>query len=84
MSIESSGKKGKITDGEDFYPASRVLVRKAPDGTEEILAKSVMDYCLCSDGVVYSTGSRILHRQNDGTVTEITKAKYAMRLQAVE
>ncbi|MBQ9696500.1 MAG: hypothetical protein IJV58_08745 [Oscillospiraceae bacterium] len=84
MSIEISGKKGKITDGEDFYPASRVLVRKAPDGTEEILAKSVMDYCLCSDGVVYSTGSRILHRQNDGTVTEITKAKYAMRLQAVE
>ncbi|MBR2913264.1 MAG: hypothetical protein IKK51_02770 [Oscillospiraceae bacterium] len=64
--------------------ASRVLVRRASDGTEEVLAKGVLDYALCGDGgVVYSNGSHILHRKPDGTVENIVKTRMAARLQVV-
>ncbi len=63
---------------------NRVLVRRAPDGTEEILAKAVLDYALCADGsVVYSNGSHILHRTADGSTQDLGKAKMAMCLQII-
>ena len=65
--------------------ANRVLVRRAPDGSEEVLAKGVLDYALCSDGgVVYSNGSHILYRKPDGNVESIVKTRMAARLQVVE
>lgn len=64
---------------------SRVLVRRTPDGTEEILAKAVLDYALCADGsVVYSNGSHILHRTAQGDTEDLGKARMAMCLQVVE
>lgn len=63
---------------------NRVLIRRKPDDTEEILAKAVLDYALCADGsVVYSNGSHILHRTASGT-EDLGKAKMAMCLQIVE
>lgn len=67
-----------------LLPRSRVLIRRAPDGTEEVIARSVLDYTLCKDGVVYSNGSHILHRRNDGTTEELCKVKLASKLQCIE
>ncbi len=62
---------------------NRVLIRRKPDGTEDILAKAVLDYALCADGsVVYSNGSHILHRTASGT-EDLGKAKMAMCLQII-
>ncbi len=67
-----------------ILPRNRVLIRRSPDGTEEILAKGVLDYTLCPDGsVVYSNGKHILLRNADGSVSEIVKEKLASRLVAV-
>ncbi len=64
---------------------SRVLVRRAPDASEEVLAKGVLDYALCRDGgIVYSNGAHILHRKADGTVEELVKIRMAAKLQIVE
>ena len=67
-----------------LLPRNRVLIRRAPDGTEEVIAKAVLDYGLCSDGVVYSNGAHILHRKADGTVEDVAKARLASKLQCVE
>lgn len=64
---------------------SRVLVRRAPDGTEEVLAKAVLDYTLCADGsVVYSNGAHILRRSADGTVENVVKTRMGRNLVIVE
>ena len=73
--------------GEEYpgiLPRSRVLVRRTPDGQEEIIARSVLDYCLCADGIVYSNGSHILHRTASGKTEQLTKARLAARMQCVE
>lgn len=68
-----------------ILPRSRVLIRRSSDGTEEILARGVLDYALCPDGsVVYSNGKHILHRAADGNVSELVKAKLASRLVVVD
>lgn len=64
-----------------ILPRSSVLLRRTPDGTEEILARGVLDYTLCTDGsIVYSNGRYILQRHPDGSVTELMKEKLATRL----
>ncbi len=74
--------------GEQFagiISRSRVLVRRSPDGTEEVLAKAVLDYALCKDGsVVYSNGAHILRRTASGSVENLVKTKLASKIQVVE
>ena len=73
--------------GEDFpgiLPHNRVLVCRQTDGTETVIAKGVLDYCLCSDGVVYSNGSHILHCPADGKPESIAKVRLASKLQVIE
>lgn len=67
-----------------ILPRSRVLVRRKPDGTEEIVAKGVLDYCLCKEGVVYSNGSHILRQTPDGKTEHLAKARLAVRLNVIE
>ena len=72
--------------GDEFpgiLPRTRVRVRRSKDGQEAVIARSVLDYCLCENGVVYSNGSHILHREADGRTTEICKVKLASRLQCI-
>ena len=58
-------------DGE-LVPATWVLVRRKPDGSESILAKNVVSYDLCADeGFVYTTGSNIFHVSAAGVSTKI-------------
>ncbi len=67
-----------------ILPKTRVLVRRTDDGKEEVMAKGVLDYCLCQDGFVYSNGSHILHRRQDGRTEQVAKAHIALRLTAIE
>ncbi len=81
--LKENTRKGENYPG--ILPRSRVLIRRTPDGTEEIIAKGVLDYTLRQDGsVVYSNGSHILHRTAEGNTENLVKEKLASRLQVVE
>ncbi len=81
-------RKENARSGEEFpgiLPRSRVLVKRLSDGTEEVIAKGVLDYTLCKDGsAVYSNGSHILHKTGSEKPAELAKAKLAVHLQVVE
>lgn len=65
-----------------ILPASRVLVRVAPDGTETVLRKGVLDYVVADTGEIYcSNGQYVLKLSPDGSKAEaVCKAKFAVRL----
>lgn len=72
-------KKGEKFAG--IMPLNRVLVRRSKDGTEDILKKGVLDYCICNDGtIIISNGSHITALAPDGSETHLAKAKLATRL----
>ena len=66
-----------------IFPRSRVLVRISPDGTETVVRKGVMDYTLCSEGVICSNGKEILLIGSDGTEKVIAKAELAEKLSVI-
>ena len=66
-----------------ILPHTRVLVKRTPDGSEEVIAKGVLDYTLFGDSVVWSNGSHILQRTADGTEQSIAKVKLASHLQCI-
>lgn len=79
--------KENARSGEEYpgiLPRNRVLVKKASDGNEEIIAKGVLDFALCKDGVVYSNGSHILHKSGSEKPVSIAKTRLAAHLQVVE
>ena len=64
-----------------IMPQSRVLVRRSPDGSEEILKKGVLDYNIDDSGnIVYSNGRHIIRIDAEGNETHITKASLAINL----
>ncbi|MDE6746305.1 MAG: hypothetical protein K2J72_06660, partial [Oscillospiraceae bacterium] len=64
-----------------IMPASRVLIRRTADGSEEIIKKGVLDYILDGDGnVIVSNGRHLLRIDRDGNETHIAKAKLAVNL----
>lgn len=70
--------KGEKNPG--VFPLSRVLVRIAPDGTETVLKRGVMDYAVLPDGsVVCSNGRSLLHITDSGEEV-IAKAKMAQNI----
>lgn len=72
-------------DAPGILPRSRVLIRRAADGTEEVLAHAVLDYCPAKDGtLVYSNGAHILARHPDGTTEDLAKAHMAQCLAVIE
>ena len=78
--LRENRKSGDTYPG--IIPRSRVLIRCSPDGKEEILEKSVLDFALCPDGsYVFSNGAHILHRTGDGQLENLAKARLACRLQ---
>ena len=60
-----------------------MLVRISPDGTETVVRKGVMDYTLCSEGVICSNGKEILLIGSDGTEKVIAKAELAEKLSVI-
>ncbi|MDE7304229.1 MAG: hypothetical protein K2N60_13030 [Oscillospiraceae bacterium] len=64
-----------------IMPASRVLIRRTADGSEEIIKKGVLDYILDGDGnAIVSNGRHLLRIDRDGNETHIAKAKLAVNL----
>ena len=64
-----------------IMPLSRVLVRRSPDGSEEVLKKGVLDYNIDeSGGIVFSNGRHIIRIDADGNETHITKASLAINI----
>lgn len=64
-----------------IMPASRVLIRRTADGSEEIIKKGVLDYIIDGDGnVIVSNGRHLLRIDRDGNETHIAKAKLAVNL----
>ena len=70
----------KDDDMTGLMPAARVLVKREADGTETVIAKSVLDYTVCRDGrLLYSNGRQII--SYDGTSHKVMlKARFAMNI----
>ena len=63
---------------EAVIPSEWVLIRRTPDGSETVIAKSVMDYRLLPDGtIVYSDGTSVRIRHTDGSTEKACKLKLA-------
>lgn len=68
-----------------IMPASRVLIKRIADGSEEIIKKGVLDYILDGDGnVIVSNGRHLLRIDRDGNETHIAKAKLALNLNVIK
>ncbi len=70
---------------EALIPSEWVLIRRSPDGTETVAAKSVMDYNLLSDGtIIYSDGSSVRRLNADGSSVKICRLKLANCITVIE
>lgn len=68
-----------------IMPLSRVLVRRSPDGSEEVLKKGVLDYNIDENGsIVFSNGRHIIRIDPEGNETHITKASLAINITMTE
>jgi len=64
-----------------LMPLSRVLIKRTADGSEEIIARGVLDYMLCSDGsIAVSDGGRIIVIDSSGKTVCSKRARFAMNL----
>ena len=66
-----------------IFPRSRVLVRISPDETETVLCKGVLDYTICSEGVICSNGKELILIDRDGGEKVIAKAELAEKLSVI-
>ena len=66
-----------------IFPRNRVLVRISPDETETVLCKGVLDYTVCSDGVICSNGKELILIDKDGSEKVIAKAELAEKLSVI-
>lgn len=70
--------------GGSLMPLSRVLVKREPDGTEEILKKGILDYAITESGkIIISDGRKVCLLEN-GKETTLFKARLPMNLIAEE
>ncbi len=67
-----------------IFPRNRELVRIAPDGTETVLKRGVLDYCVCKDGSILCSNGRYILRLQDGTEEKLVQAKLATCLTVLE
>ena len=63
--------------GEDYpgvIPRSWELMKRTPDGREEVVRRGVLSFCLDGEGFYFSNGSYVLYHAPDGKETKIVKA----------
>ncbi|MBR3630895.1 MAG: PD40 domain-containing protein [Oscillospiraceae bacterium] len=65
-----------------ILPRNRVLLCRRADGSEEVLARAVLDYCLTEEGIVYSNGAHVLLRRPDGSEERLANAELASKIVA--
>ena len=80
QNLKENTRSGEAYPG--ILPRSRELLCRKADGTEEVLAKAVLDYCLTEEGIVYSNGAHVLLRKPDGTEERLAKAELASKIVA--
>ena len=67
-----------------LVPKSWELIRRAPDGTETILARNVLSFDLAPDGaIVWSNGSAIFRIDANGNRGEVCKGRLIERVAVV-
>lgn len=70
---------------EGIIPSEWTLIRHAPDGSDTVLIKGVMDYTLLDDGtVIYSDGRFVKKLCNDGRTEKICRIDLANFLTVTE
>ena len=67
-----------------IFPRSRVLVKVAPDGSETVLKKGVLDYALCSEGIIISNGKELILLENSGEEKVIANANFAENINVIK
>lgn len=67
-----------------IFPRSRVLVKVAPDGSETVLKKGVLDYTLCDDGVIFSNGKELILLDRNGEEKVIANAAFAENINVIK
>jgi hypothetical protein len=76
IDAEKAERRGGKGDGAGLAPKDWELVRRAPDGTEEVLAEGVVSYDLSPDGsVVFTNGNVVFHRSADGRKQRLCDGK---------
>ncbi len=70
---------------EALIPSEWVLIKRSPEGSETVVAKSVMDYCLLDNGtIIYSDGSSVRRITPGGTSEKLCKMKLANCITVIE
>ena len=67
-----------------IFPRSRVLVKAAPDGSETVLKKGVLDYTLCDEGVMISNGKELILLDKNGEEKVIANAALAENINVIK
>jgi len=71
-------KKG---ESQALVPGTWQLIKRSPGGNEEVIAKRVLAYDLCTDGgVIYTDGSSIYHRSVHGDTNQVAQGKMIERV----
>ena len=69
---------------EGIIPSEWTLIKRAPDGTETVLAKGVMDYLLLDSGVILFSDGRFVKRISGGSPEKICRVDLANFLTVTE
>jgi hypothetical protein len=81
IDAEKALRKTKEGDQRPLVPADWQLIRRGDNGLEQVLAKHVLAYDLCPDGsVIYTNGTAIFHRPQNGEAKQICAAKMIERV----
>ncbi len=77
--------RGNGGDGDrPLVPRDWCLIRKTPDGQEQIIAHSVIAYDLADEGaVVYTNGTGIYHQDRGGKVKRLARSRFIQTVVAL-
>jgi hypothetical protein len=74
VSASDRARSAVADEADARVPASSVLLRRAPDGAEEVLARSVLDFDVDDDGsVVFTNGRSVFALAPDGTRARLVR-----------
>lgn len=65
-----NARKNKTTG---LVPKTWQLVRLSPDNEETVVAERVLSFDLCDDGLIYTDGTVIFHRNKNGETNELCR-----------
>ena len=80
----TAAKETPTEEPADLVPKSWELIRRRPDGADEILARGVLAFDLAPDGsAFYTNGNAIFHRLPDGSVRPVVRESMIEQLVVV-